>query len=249
MKILHITPYSPVPPIFGATLRMYHLLRGLAERHEVTFVTFGSDSDREALSKEFDGSLRSIHVVHPNSLVRKHPWLGLIQAFRKSESFYSQYTNSERMQSLLDGLYEANHYDFTIIEFPVMGKFRLTTDTIAVLDEHNVEYTNYLRMYKGLRSPARKLLYFREHRKTYLEELRVCRKVDAIFTTSLNDSQILDKEVPEKPKFVIPNGVDTEYFVPTTADPEPYSMVFTGTLDYVPNQDGVLHFLDDISLS
>ncbi len=246
MKILHVTPYSPVPPTFGAALRMYHILRGLAQLHEVTFVTFGTKKDLEGLRSAFGDSLDSIHVVPPNFLARRHPWLRLLAAFRRSESFYTQYTNGTEMQAVLDRLYENSHYDFTIVEFPHMGKFKFGADTISILDEHNVEYSNFERMYKNIHSPARKLLYFREHKKTYQEELKACKSVDAIFTTSINDSQILDREVPRKPKYVIPNGVDTGYFVPSKAEPEPYSMVFTGTMDYVPNQDGVLYFLDEI---
>ncbi len=246
MKILHVTPYSPVPPVFGAALRMYHILWGLAQRHEVTFVTYGTAQDLEALRSSFGDSLDSIHVVKPNFLARRHPWLRMLSAFRRSESLYTQYTNGTEMQGVLDRLYENSHFDFTVIEFPHMGKFKFGADTISVLDEHNVEYSNFERMYKRIHSPARKLLYFREHKKTYFEELQVCRSVDAIFTTSVNDSQILDREVPGKPKYVIPNGVDTGYFVPSKAEPDPYSMVFTGTMDYVPNQDGVLFFLDEI---
>ncbi len=246
MKILHLAPYSPVPPTFGAALRMYHMLRGLAQRHEVTLVTLGTERDLYALKSSFGETLDSIHIVRPNSLLHKHPWFRILAALRRNESFYTQYTNGSRLQSVLDRLYENSRFDFTIIEFPHMGKFRFGAETICIMDEHNVEYSNFERMYKGIRSPARRLLYYREYRKTHLEELEACRKMDAIFTTSLHDSRILDREVPEKPKFVIPNGVDTGYFVPTMAEPEPYSMVFTGTMDYVPNQDGVMYFLDRI---
>ena len=34
MKILHIIAYSPVRPTFGGALRMHHILRLLAARHD-----------------------------------------------------------------------------------------------------------------------------------------------------------------------------------------------------------------------
>ncbi len=246
MKILHLAPYSPVPPDFGATLRMYNIIRGLARRHEVTLVTLGTERDLDGLRSHFGETLHSIHIVRPNQFLQRHPLLRIIASLSRNESFYTQYTNGTNLQAVLDRLYENSHFDFTIIEFPQMGKFRFGTDTIRILDEHNVEYSNFERMCKGIRSPARKLLFYREYHKTYLEELAACRKMDAIFTTSAVDSQILERDLPDKPKFVIPNGVDTKYFVPSIAEPEPYSMVFTGTMDYMPNQDGVLYFLDRI---
>jgi peptidoglycan/xylan/chitin deacetylase (PgdA/CDA1 family)/glycosyltransferase involved in cell wall biosynthesis len=246
MKILHLSPYSPIPPIFGGALRVYHILRGLAKRHEVTFVTFGSKADLEELKVNFGNIVKEIRVVEPNPAVHEHKWLGLLRAFGKRESYFFQYTASTAMQVTLDQLFQANHFDATVIEFPHMGNFRFPVNMLTVLDEHNVEYKNFFRMYKGIRSPARKLLYYREHHETYREEINVCRRVSAILTTSQDDMKVLDEQVPGKTKFVIPNGVDVSYFVPSDNETEPYSMIFTGTMDYVPNQDGMLYFLDQI---
>jgi glycosyltransferase involved in cell wall biosynthesis len=45
---------------------------------------------------------------------------------------------------------------------------------------------------------------------------------------------------------VIPNGVDTDYFVPhSQLTPEP-SLLFTGTMGYAPNKDAVEYFLEKI---
>jgi polysaccharide biosynthesis protein PslH len=38
---------------------------------------------------------------------------------------------------------------------------------------------------------------------------------------------------------VIPTGVDTEYFQPFPDPEQPDTMVFTGTMDWMPNEDGV----------
>jgi hypothetical protein len=36
MNILILSPYPPYPPFGGGTMRVYQLLRGLAQRHAVT---------------------------------------------------------------------------------------------------------------------------------------------------------------------------------------------------------------------
>jgi hypothetical protein len=43
MKILVITPDLPFPPIGGAQVRTYHLVKGLAEHHDVTMIGFIGD--------------------------------------------------------------------------------------------------------------------------------------------------------------------------------------------------------------
>jgi glycosyltransferase involved in cell wall biosynthesis len=45
---------------------------------------------------------------------------------------------------------------------------------------------------------------------------------------------------------VIPTGVDTEYFQPSAEPEQPGTMAFTGTMDWMPNEDGVVYFCDKI---
>ena len=45
---------------------------------------------------------------------------------------------------------------------------------------------------------------------------------------------------------VIPTGVDTEYFRPSPGPEQPDTMAFTGTMDWMPNEDGVAYFVDKI---
>jgi glycosyltransferase involved in cell wall biosynthesis len=47
VKILILSPYPPYPPYGGGTMRIYHLIRGLAARHEVTCLTFAPDEAAE----------------------------------------------------------------------------------------------------------------------------------------------------------------------------------------------------------
>jgi glycosyltransferase involved in cell wall biosynthesis len=44
----------------------------------------------------------------------------------------------------------------------------------------------------------------------------------------------------------IATGVDTEYFAPSAALERPSSLVFTGSMDWYPNEDAVLHLIDAI---
>jgi glycosyltransferase involved in cell wall biosynthesis len=101
-------------------------------------------------------------------------------------------------------------------------------------------------MWLNARSPLRRLHYWSEYRKFYREEIYACSNHDAILVTSERDKQILDRDLPDSSKYVIPNGVDAAYFKPGTEKPEPFSLVFTGAMSYAPNSDGMLHFLEHI---
>lgn len=45
----------------------------------------------------------------------------------------------------------------------------------------------------------------------------------------------------------VPTGVDTDYFRPQgVASPEPHNLVFTGSMDWLPNEDAIRYFTEQI---
>ena len=64
--------------------------------------------------------------------------------------------------------------------------------------------------------------------------------------TSEREVRIVRSIAPHTPAANVPNGVDTEFFAPVPAPPEPDSLVFTGLLSYRPNIDAVQHLVNDI---
>ena len=245
MKILLISPYSPLPPAYGGALRIYNLLKGLSKNNEITFLTFGYQEDLVKLESHFGNRIKEIHLVQKTWACR-YRRLAQFYAFFKVDSFHSLFTRSDKMQNKIDELLAKNKYDIVQVEFPIMGRFSFKTDAVKILDEHNIEFDNFKRIWQNITSPLRKLHYNREYKKTYREEINVCRKMDAVFTVSERDSNILNHEVPGMQKFIIPNGVDTSYFRPSDETAEPFTMVFTGMMGYVPNNDGMFYFLDKI---
>jgi glycosyltransferase involved in cell wall biosynthesis len=49
-----------------------------------------------------------------------------------------------------------------------------------------------------------------------------------------------------RPIHVVQTGVDTSYFAPPSTAPSRAHLVFTGSMDWLPNEDGMLHFVRDI---
>jgi polysaccharide biosynthesis protein PslH len=245
MKVLHLMPYSPVPPMFGGALRTYHLLNKLADRHDVTVVAYGTEQDKKNMLDTYGNRLRAVHMV-PSKWSVHYRRLGQIYALCTNHSYFHFSAQHEEMQKTLNRLFDRERFDLVQTEFPMMGSFDMNTDAIKILDAHNVEYDNFRRMAANARSVIRKLHYTREYRKLYVEEIDACSRQDAMFVTSSRDKEIFDSDIPHIPKYVIPNGVDMAYFQPCDSAVEPHSMVFTGMMAYVPNYDGILYFLDKI---
>jgi glycosyltransferase involved in cell wall biosynthesis len=85
-----------------------------------------------------------------------------------------------------------------------------------------------------------------EYSKFKIDEIALWEKYDGITTTSIRDKEVIKKYVSGMKIEVIPNGVDTSYFKPAPTNSIEKALVFTGTMDYYPNVDGMAFFIREI---
>ncbi|MGM0588476.1 MAG: glycosyltransferase family 4 protein [Bacteroidota bacterium] len=244
MKVLHLFPYLPTPPTFGGALRVYHILKHLVRHHDVTVAGFQEYGDRDAFEQSFPELKGKSHLIYRRRV--KFRRMMQLYSYLTPNSYWYNWAQSPQLHKTVQELLDKEDFDFVIGEFASMGHFDLETDAIRILDAHNVEYDNFRRMSKLNWSAFRKRFYEREYTKSYREEVAAFQRHDAIFATSQRDADLIGKDVPDIPRFVIPNGVDTQYFSKNGTVEEPYSIVFTGTMRYVPNYDGMIYFLNEI---
>jgi len=244
MKILHLMPYLPTPANFGGAIRMYHIFNHLQKHHDVTVAGYAESGDENLFHQEFPEHSDRYHFIK-RPLEKYHRLLQFGSLFT-SHSYSYNWSCSRTFESMLNRLVDKEDFDLVLSEFPFMAHFDLQTDTQRVLDSHNVEYDNFHRMSKLSWSPIRKAYYAREYKRSRVEEIAIFNRQDAIFATSGRDADIIKDDAPSTPVYVIPNGVDTRFFQSRNSDPEPWSMVFTGAMGYVPNFDGIMYFLDNI---
>ncbi|MCH8494537.1 MAG: glycosyltransferase [Balneolales bacterium] len=244
MKVLYLIPYSPANPTFGGALRIFHLLSHLHKNHDVTVAGFSSAEEETALIDHFPRLAGKTHFVDHPYTERFLRW-SLIKSLFTVHSHWHQSTRSKEFQQRLNQLLKNEKFDVIQSEFPVMAMFNYGTSAVKVVDAHNVEYDNFKRMAK-VKNPIRKLFFHLEAYKFRREEIAVCAKQDGLLVTSERDISVFNQTVPKVQKYLIPNGVDTNYFRPFKTKPDPHSMVFVGMMKYVPNHDGINYFLDEV---
>jgi glycosyltransferase involved in cell wall biosynthesis len=245
MKILYLTPFSPVPPTYGGAIRSYHLLKQLVRRHEVTVVGFGSKSEREAVKNAYPELKNRVYFLDQPFKRFSRKWVMLYSLLSRHSYWYNLSMRNDMQRMLYDVLMS---YDFDLVqsEFPILSHYKMPISALKVIDAHNVEYDNFRRMSKGDVGWSHRLLYGMEARKFKHEEIDTIANQDGLFVTSQRDADIFSMDLPDVPKFVIPNGVDLDYFKPWKSVKEPQSLIFVGTMDYAPNIDAMQYFLDRI---
>ena len=108
---------------------------------------------------------------------------------------------------------------------------------------HNVEYQIWRRLHAVEPQPLRKMLLAVEWRKMRQAERNACRSAALTVAVSADDRDRLAAEAPGATVVDVPTGVDVEYFKPAGIPEVRGRLVFSGAMDWYPNEDGILHFI------
>jgi glycosyltransferase involved in cell wall biosynthesis len=232
------------PPQSGVQKRNFHLLEETVKRHEVTIVSYGSPADEASIRQYFRN--RNCRIAYVDCSAPK--WINLlkrikIMLLRKS---LLQISATRRMQHALDEIYRKHGFDLIFLSSPALLHYRKPAAIPCVIDAHNVEYDLHYRSYQNAKNILSRVYFYDQYRLMKQDEIGLCRQPNILLTTSERDKALFEKDLPDQFIRVIPNGVDLNYFLPQETQELPHSMVFSGMMNYLPNNRGILYFLDNV---
>ena len=248
MRILFIAPRLPLPADTGGKIRTFNLIKQAAKTHKMDLVCFSFDANdaiyvRELL--ELDISVTRVPAREPN-LVQK-----IRSVLFASEPYSITKYYSKKMEEAIKRLAHENSYDMIHFDHIHMTHYDEFFDGQACLvDEHNVEYKILERCADVERSLIKKKLFMDQSRKMKRFEAKKIGSFSACSAVSDEDGRVLTRLTDNiKTIYTLPNGVDTEYFqspVTRHRSPEEDAVVFTGSMDWLPNDDAAVYFCEDI---
>jgi glycosyltransferase involved in cell wall biosynthesis len=115
-----------------------------------------------------------------------------------------------------------------------------------VLFTHNVEAMIWKRHYQVARNPLWKALSWREWKTMERAERQYLKRADHVLAVSETDRDHFLNYLPPSKLTIVPTGVDVEFFQPLRDQEEPDSLVFTGSMDWLPNEDGIFYFIEKV---
>lgn len=251
MKLLFLAPYLPSPPQSGAPRRVHGLISELSRRHDVSLLAFtvpGEDADAAIrATKEYCAEVVTVENDHLDRALSGKMKRGMqMRSLFGKKSFERLAYFEPRFQRELDRLVVRGGFDVIMTEHSQMACYRLPRTARLVLDEHNIEYDILCRTTTAERLSVRKLYSWVNYLKLRREERAAWQQFDGVTLTSERDEMVLRRDAPGTRTAVIPNGVDTEYFVPSEALVDPDTILFFGAINYYPNTEGLLFFLDEV---
>ena len=248
MKILWVKAGGLVPPDTGGKIRSYNILRELARQHSVTFFSFYQAHDKDqhpSLEDVFDRVVCvPLSLPEPKSIGELGEYI--VRLFSSEAYGISKYCRPQ-VRSRLDELLEQETYDVILCDFMVAaGVIPWDCPTPKILFTHNVEATIWRRHYQIAANPLWKAISWLEWRRMEAAERRYLRLADRVLTVSDADRDALSRFIEPEKLTVIPTGVDVDYFTPMAVEEAPNSLVFTGSMDWLPNEDAIVYFVEAI---
>ncbi|MBI4477557.1 MAG: glycosyltransferase [Acidobacteria bacterium] len=252
MRILWVKVGGLWPPTSGGRIRSLQILSELSRRHEVMLVTtHESDADRDGLARAVPRCNRIISLPH---VVAKKGTPAFTRALCRSwlsrDPVDLWRWRVPGLREQVQAIVSADGLDLCVADFLVaavnmpFGHARATC--ASILFEHNVEYLIWKRLARIDQNPVRRALLEIEWRKLRARETQACRRADLTIAVSEEDRRQLQKLAPAARITSVPTGVDSAYFQPDGFRESPARVVFTGSMDWHPNDDGVRYFIDAI---
>ena len=246
MRLLFLSITVPFPATDGGRLRVLNLLKQTAQRNRVTFLALETQpTDKEGI-EYLRGLGIEAHLVSHTSRLPPITFRSVSQAvFTRKPLTVARYdvpTFRRTFHSLLDtGSYDLIHY-----EMFHTGQYYLETNARSLLSLQNVDSHIWRRLREQTPNPLRRALFRTQECAFRRFERTMCNRFNLVACASGVDRDLMDEICPELNSDVIPNGVDTTLYQPNHEVEEEATLIYTGSMDWFPNEDAAIYFIDDI---
>jgi sugar transferase (PEP-CTERM/EpsH1 system associated) len=252
MRILWLKSDLLLPLDKGGKLRTWNLMRHLARRHEITYLAFAEPNHARA-------AIEGMHQVaaHVETIPRVDPPKGswrfygdtarhLADPLPYAVGKYRSRAYRRRVKVLL----ARDAFDLLVCDFLVPAvnlPHRLPCP--AVIFTHNVESEIWRRHVETEANVFKRALYRTQHQRMLRFEGRTLERFDGVLVVSDADRDTFARIYPRSlraPAHVVPTGVDTEFFTPSSSPSASRRLVFSGSMDWLPNEDAMVFFCREV---
>lgn len=250
VRILWVKAGKLLPVDTGGKIRSYNILRHLARRHEVRFLSYYGgqrDTDYEAQIQIQLPGAETIYTAAPDASDTQRSLDYLKKLFHSAPFAVSKFTDHRVRRSVIDWL-SGDRCDVAVCDFLSASlNFPDHAAVPAVLFQHNVESSLWQRMAGTESHWLRRPVYKIEAGKMRRYEISTLGRFRHVLAVSDHDRQQMLEMDPACEISVVPTGVDTEKYKPAPpSSAAPPVVVFTGSMDWEPNIDAMEYFCAEI---
>ena len=246
MKILWVKSDFLHPTTKGGQIRTLEMLKQLHRRHEIHYIALDDGTQPEGLARS--GEYSSHAYAIPHRVPEKTSPAFAVQLasglFSSMPVAISRYVSAAMKQKTRE-LIAREKFDSVVCDF-LSAAPNVPNLPECVLFEHNVESTIWQRRVEHAANPAARWYLGIQARRMLQYEGEVCRTARRVIAVSELDAERMRKQFQTPGAVAVPTGVDVEYFTPPLPQTKNSDLVFVGSMDWMPNSEGILWFVREV---
>ncbi|MDX2069421.1 MAG: glycosyltransferase family 4 protein [Haliscomenobacter sp.] len=251
MNILQLCKKFPFPLKEGEAIAVNYLSRGLVEQGcEVDLLAMNTSKHpytHAEWPQEFD-HYREVQAVEVDNRLSIG---GAINNLFSRTSYHVSRFDTPEFAAALSALLEKNQYDAILLETlylaPYISLIRSKSKAVVVMRSHNVEFAIWERVITHTRSAFKRRYLYYLTQKLRRFEIEQLKNYDLLAPVSEHDLQVFKALGYTGYHLVAPIGLDLEAYVVKPLDKnEAIKLGFIGSLDWMPNQEGLQWFLQKV---
>ena len=244
MHILFLSGWYPDPPDNGSKLRIINLLRGLAQRHDVSLLSFTDAPRNDLAGSELLSLCQEVQVVTTNHFAPQS-WRARLGFFSLTPRSVTATYSSEMEQRIREFLSRTD-FDLVIVSELGVAVYSHCFRSLPILLEDieiALSYESYSRATTFKNKVRYGLTWAKQKRylNRLLQDFRACTVV------SEREKQLLAKTVSGFTNVeVIPNCINLSEYTPIHETPKRHQLIFTGSFRYFANYGAMTWFLQKV---
>jgi glycosyltransferase involved in cell wall biosynthesis len=248
-RVLFLSQRFLFPLDTGGKIRTGKILEHLRRVWDITLIG-NYDPERDAPHLARMQALCSRYLpVKRRERRRGSPWwyLDILQKSAASHPISVLNDTSAALKKAVEGELASGGYDLFVCDFLQSTlNVPLEHGCPSLLFTHNVETRIARRHAEQARNALMKAFWKRQHRLMRAYEGRTAARFDRVIAVSESDRLEFETAFGLANVRTIPTGVDTEELQASGRPSDPGAIVFCGSMDWLPNQEGVRWFAESI---
>jgi glycosyltransferase involved in cell wall biosynthesis len=248
-RLVFISPVFLFPNDAGGKIRTTNILRGMKNgAFHITLVSVASEEQQSRWATEIGGVCDAFFAWKP--LASKPHWLRAVDLLNRLPV---NVTVDRTPNGRLAVRTAVSAPDVDVVVFDFVHSAVLRPEHLAcasVCFTHNVEAEIFARHAKQAANPFRRWLWSTQHRKMQRFERDALARFTTVIAVSDRDAKFFSEAYGIVDARAIPTGVDLAFFQwqepPAVGSGTAPTVVFTGSMDWAANIDGVQFFLGEV---
>jgi glycosyltransferase involved in cell wall biosynthesis len=243
MKILWVKSDFLHPTTRGGQIRTLETLKRLHANHEVHYLAYATDEEGPSRAGEYASYVYPIRRAIPTRRSIRFLFQLARSFFSRTPLALSRYM-SEEMRAGIEKLRRTQNFDAVVCDFLTPApNFDALSD--CVLFQHNVETLIWRRHAQHAKNALARWYLQRQADLMFEAERRYSQDAGHIVSVSEVDADVMREMFGVTNVTATKTGVDVDYFSWQPAD-RVADLVFVGSMDWLPNIDGVEYFLEEV---